>query len=140
MPSWASARRCISLELDQLGLAAAASPRILGAAVVLIGDVNKERLSHAKKVGFEPIDLTKHDRLDELVAHVLGKPEVDCGIDCVGFEARGGGPAGHVAEAPAAVLNGLREITRAPGSIGIPGLYVTEDPGSRDEAASHGQL
>src|SRR3954462_10909647 len=46
-----------------VGLAAAASARILGAAVVLIGDMNKERLAHARSVGFEPIDLTKHDRL-----------------------------------------------------------------------------
>src|SRR6266700_1140948 len=49
-----------------VGLAAAGSARILGAAVVLIGDMNRERLAHAKKVGFEPIDLTKHDRLGEL--------------------------------------------------------------------------
>jgi glutathione-independent formaldehyde dehydrogenase len=31
-------------------------------------------------------------------------------------------------------------ITRAGGAIGIPGLYVTEDPGSKDEAAQHGNL
>src|SRR3979409_1138838 len=35
------------------GLAAAASAQILGAAAVLIGDMNKERLAHAKNVGFE---------------------------------------------------------------------------------------
>ena len=69
-----------------VGLAAAASARLLGAAAVLIGDMNKERLAHAKNVGFEPIDLTGHDRLGELVADVLGVPEVDCAIDCVGFE------------------------------------------------------
>ena len=51
-----------------VGLAAAASARILGAAAVLIGDMNQERLAHARKVGFEPIDLTRHDRLGELVA------------------------------------------------------------------------
>jgi len=33
-----------------VGLAAAASARILGAAVVMIGDTNKDRLAHAKKV------------------------------------------------------------------------------------------
>src|ERR1700731_2032092 len=71
-----------------VGLAAAAAARVLGAAVVLIGDMNRERLAHAAKVGFEPIDLTKHDRLGELVADVLGTPEVDCAIDCVGFEAK----------------------------------------------------
>jgi len=123
-----------------VGLAAAAAARILGAAVVLIGDLNRDRLAHAKKVGFEPIDLMKHDRLGELVADVLGVPEVDCAIDCVGFEAKGAGPSGHITEAPAVVLNSLMEITRAPGSIGIPGLYVTDDPGSKDEAARHGEL
>ena len=32
------------------------------------------------------------------------------------------------------------EATRAAGSIGIPGLYVTEDPGAGDRAAKHGNL
>jgi glutathione-independent formaldehyde dehydrogenase len=31
-------------------------------------------------------------------------------------------------------------ITRAAGGIGIPGLYVTEDPGAQDKAAQHGAL
>src|SRR6266851_1483195 len=123
-----------------VGLAAAASAQILGAAAVLIGDMNNERLAHAKKVGFEPIDLTKHDRLGELVADVLGVPEVDCAIDCVGFEAKAQGADGHVVEAPAVVLNGLMEVTRAAGAIGIPGLYVTDDPGAKEQAAKHGNL
>jgi glutathione-independent formaldehyde dehydrogenase len=53
--------------------------------MVLIGDMNREPLVHAGKVGFEPIDLSAHDRLGEVVADVLGVPEVDCAIDCVGF-------------------------------------------------------
>jgi glutathione-independent formaldehyde dehydrogenase len=32
------------------------------------------------------------------------------------------------------------EITRAAGAIGIPGLYVTDDPGAADEAARRGSL
>jgi glutathione-independent formaldehyde dehydrogenase len=123
-----------------VGLAAAAAARILGAAVVLVGDMNQERLAHAKKVGFEPIDLAKHDRLGELVADVLGVPEVDSAIDCVGIEAKTRAARDHVVEAPAAVLNGLMGITRAAGSIGIPGLYVTDDPGAKDEAARRGSL
>jgi glutathione-independent formaldehyde dehydrogenase len=119
-----------------VGLAAAASARILGAAVVMIGDMNKERLAHAKKVGFEPIDLTKHDRLGELVANVIGVPEVDSAIDCVGFEAKTESADGKVVESPAVVLNGLMEITRPAGSIGIPGLYVTDDPGAKEAAAA----
>src|SRR6201993_248756 len=123
-----------------VGLAAAAAARVLGAAVVLIGDMNKERLAHAKKVGFEPIDLSAHDRLGELVADVLGVPEVDSAIDCVGFEAKAQGTDGKVIEAPAGVLNSLMEITRAAGAIGIPGLYVTDDPGATERAAKNGNL
>jgi glutathione-independent formaldehyde dehydrogenase len=32
------------------------------------------------------------------------------------------------------------EITRAGGALGIPGLYVTGDPGAADEAAKQGSL
>lgn len=122
-----------------VGLAAAASARILGAAVVLIGDMNGDRLAHAKSVGFEPIDLTTSDSLEDLIEAVLGVREVDAAIDAVGFEARGHGRE-HANEAPATVLNSLMAITRAAGRIGIPGLYVTEDPGSKDKAAQQGSL
>jgi glutathione-independent formaldehyde dehydrogenase len=119
-----------------VGLAAAASARILGAAVVMIGDFNKDRLAHAAKMGFEAIDLSKSDRLGDMIAEVVGTNEVDAAIDAVGFEARGhsGG------EQPAIVLNQMMEITRPSGSIGIPGLYVTEDPGAVDNAAKVGSL
>lgn len=122
-----------------VGLAAAAAAQILGAAVVMIGDMNDDRLAHAKNVGFEPIDLKKSDKIEELIAEVIRVPEVDAAVDAVGFEARGHG-SGHTSEAPATVLNSLMTITRAGGAIGIPGLYVTEDPGAGDEAAKHGNL
>lgn len=122
-----------------VGLAAAASAQILGAAVILIGDMNKERLKHAKSVGFEPIDLTKSEKLEDLIEDVLGVPEVDAAVDAVGFEAHGHGTH-NSEEAPAAVLNSLMTVTRAAGAIGIPGLYVTEDPGSKDKAAQQGSL
>jgi glutathione-independent formaldehyde dehydrogenase len=121
-----------------VGLATAASAHILGAAVVMIGDMNAERLKHAESVGFTPIDLTKSDNLGELIEKVVGKPEVDASIDAVGFEARAQGKDGQ--EAPATVLNSLMTVTRAAGSIGIPGLYVTEDPGAHDEASKTGNL
>lgn len=119
-----------------VGLAAAASAQILGAAVVMIGDFNKERLDHAAKFGFVPVDLSKSDRLGDMIAEVVGTNEVDSAIDAVGFEARG--HAGG--EQPAIVLNQMMEITRPAGAIGIPGLYVTEDPGAVDTAAKQGSL
>jgi len=123
-----------------VGLAAAASARLLGAAVVIVGDINPSRLEHARKVGFETVDLSKDAPLGEQIAQILGTPEVDCAVDAVGFEARGHGHAGSQTEAPAAVLNSLMEVTRAAGKIGIPGLYVTEDPGGVDKAAKTGSL
>src|ERR1700692_3113649 len=123
-----------------VGMAAAASARLLGAAAVIIGDVNAARLKHAQKMGFETVDLSLDATLVEQIAQILARPEVDCAIDCVGFEARGHGASGSRQEAPASVLNSLMEITRAAGSIGIPGLYVTGDPGAVDEAAKQGSL
>lgn len=123
-----------------VGMAAAASARLLGAAVTIVGDVNPARLAHARAVGFETVDLSKDASLGEQIAEILGTPEVDCAVDCVGFEARGHGHAGAQHEAPATVLNSLMEITRAAGKIGIPGLYVTDDPGAVDTAAKRGSL
>ncbi|SDC63864.1 glutathione-independent formaldehyde dehydrogenase [Massilia sp. PDC64] len=123
-----------------VGLAAAASARLLGAAVVIVGDVNPARLEHARKVGFETVDLSQDATLGEQIEQILGTPEVDCAVDCVGFEARGHGHAGAQHEAPATVLNSLMEVTRAAGKIGIPGLYVTDDPGAVDAAARKGSL
>ncbi|SFP86227.1 formaldehyde dehydrogenase, glutathione-independent [Hymenobacter arizonensis] len=122
-----------------VGLAAAASAQLLGAAVVIVGDMNKARLAHARSFGCETVDLTLDATLTEQITQILGVPEIDCAIDCVGFEASGHGTDSKK-EVPAAVLNSLMEITRAGGSIGIPGLYVTDDPGSKDESAQKGNL
>jgi glutathione-independent formaldehyde dehydrogenase len=123
-----------------VGLAAAASAQLLGAAVVIVGDVNPKRLQHARSVGFQTVDLSKDAALGEQIAQIVGVPEVDCAIDAVGFEARGHGHSGSQVEAPATVLNSVMEITRAAGKIGIPGLYVTDDPGAVDAASKRGSL
>ena len=121
-----------------VGIAAATSALLLGAACVIVGDLNEDRLAQARGFGCETVDVSKGDPKDQ-IAQILGEPEVDCGIDAVGFEARGHGKdASH--EAPATVLNSLMDITRAGGSLGIPGLYVTGDPGAADEAAKEGSL
>src|SRR5260221_6633943 len=61
-----------------VGLAAAAAARILGAAVVLIGGMNKERLAHARSFGCETIDLSQGGTLGEHLERILKVPEVDC--------------------------------------------------------------
>jgi glutathione-independent formaldehyde dehydrogenase len=120
-----------------VGLAAAASAQLLGAAVVIVGDLNAERLAQARSFGCETVDVSRGS-VEEQLAQILGEPEVDAAVDAVGFEARAHGP--DAPEAPATVLNSLMGVTRAGGALGIPGLYVTDDPGGVDEDARSGTL
>lgn len=121
-----------------VGLAAAHSAQLLGAAVVIVGDLNKDRLAQARSFGCETVNLREHPNLGEQIDQILGVPEVDCAVDCVGFEASGHGA--NAGEAPATVLNTIMQVTRAGGRLGIPGLYVTGDPGGIDEDAKIGTL
>jgi glutathione-independent formaldehyde dehydrogenase len=122
-----------------VGLACAAACHLLGAACIIVGDMIPERLEQARSFGCETIDLRKPATVAEQIEQVIGVPEVDCGVDCVGFEARGHGKD-SVVERPATVLNSLMEVTRAGGAVGIPGLYVTGDPGGVDANAKVGNL
>jgi glutathione-independent formaldehyde dehydrogenase len=122
-----------------VGLACAAACQLLGAAVVIVGDLIPERLAQAKSFGCETVDVSKDASVGDQIAQILKVPEVDCAVDCVGFEARGHGHDAKT-EAPATVLNSLMTICRAGGALGIPGLYVTDDPGGVDKAAQHGNL
>jgi glutathione-independent formaldehyde dehydrogenase len=122
-----------------VGLACAAACHLLGAACVIVGDMIPERLQQARSFGCETIDLRKPATLAEQIEQIVGVPEVDCGVDCVGFEAKGHGNDAAV-ERPATVLNSLMEVTRAGGALGIPGLYVTGDPGGVDANAKVGNL
>jgi glutathione-independent formaldehyde dehydrogenase len=121
-----------------VGLAAATSAFLLGAAVVIVGDLNEQRLAQARSFGCETVNVSEGDPKEQ-IEQILGEPEVDCGVDAVGFEAHGHGRDAQ-AERPASVLNLLMEVTRAGGAIGIPGLYVTGDPGATDPAAREGSL
>jgi glutathione-independent formaldehyde dehydrogenase len=121
-----------------VGLAAAYSAQLLGAAVVIVGDLNADRLAQARSFGCETVDVSVDATLEDQVAQILGTNEVDCAVDAVGFEASGHGK--DAGEQPAAVLNSIMGITRAGGGLGIPGLYVTGDPGAADEDAKQGTL
>ncbi len=122
-----------------VGLACAASCHLLGAAVVIVGDLIPERLAQAKSFGCETVDVSRSATVAEQIEQILGVPEVDAAVDCVGFEARGHG-AEAKKEMPATVLNTAMTVVKAGGNIGIPGLYVTGDPGGVDAAAKVGSL
>src|SRR5215475_4008083 len=74
-----------------VGLACAASCHLLGAAVVIVGDMIPERLAQARSFGCETVDLRKDATLAQQIEQIIGVPEVDSSVDCVGFEARGHG-------------------------------------------------
>jgi len=122
-----------------VGLACAHSAQFLGAAVVIVGDLIPDRLKQAQSFGCETVDLRQDAELPDQIEQILGVPEVDAAVDCVGFEARGHGASADT-EMPATVLNSIMEVTRAGAKLGIPGLYVTGDPGAADEAAKVGSL
>ena len=122
-----------------VGLACAASCHLLGATVVIVGDMIPERLAQARSFGCATVDLKLDATLGEQIAQIVGVPEVDAAVDCVGFEARGQGKDASV-ERPATVLNSVMEVVRAGGNIGIPGLYVTGDPGGVDDNAKIGNI
>jgi glutathione-independent formaldehyde dehydrogenase len=121
-----------------------------GVTTVIVGDLIPERLEQARSFGCETVDVSKGDPKEQ-IANILGEElayainppkaafEIDAGVDAVGFEARGHGEHADE-EMPATVLNSLMEMTRAGGALGIPGLYVTGDPGAKDDAAKHGSL
>ncbi|MFI5938256.1 formaldehyde dehydrogenase, glutathione-independent [Actinoplanes sp. NPDC051494] len=128
-----------------VGLAAATSAYLLGAAVVIVGDLNEERLAQARGFGCETVNVADGDPAEQVQqilgrdAPAIGQPLVDAAVDAVGFEARGHG-ADAATEMPATVLNSLMTLTRAGGAIGVPGLYVTGDPGGVDDDAKVGSL
>jgi glutathione-independent formaldehyde dehydrogenase len=121
-----------------VGLAAAHAAQLLGASVVVVGDMIPERLAQARSFGCETVDLREDAELADMIEQITGEPVVDAAVDAVGFEARGHGAG--AGEQPATVLNDIMTIARAGASLGIPGLYVTGDPGGVDENAQVGQL
>src|SRR6266545_846308 len=56
-----------------VGLACAASCHLLGAAVVIVGDMIPERLAQARSFGCETIDLKKSATLGEQIEQILGE-------------------------------------------------------------------
>jgi glutathione-independent formaldehyde dehydrogenase len=109
-----------------IGLCCAASCQLLGAAMVVVGDVISARLTLAANMGCKIVDMSSKIPVEEQLRTIVGKAEVDKSVDCVGFEATGYGKDLEKTVPPAA-LNMLFKITRVGGCIGIPGAYFMAD-------------
>ncbi len=120
-----------------VGLMAAYSAMLRGAAQVFVVDRVAERLHKAEEMGAIPVDFSAGDPVAQIKQHTGGEG-TDKGVDAVGYQAQAHGGADR--EEPATVLNSLIATVRPTGALGIPGLYVPADPGGPDASAKKGML
>lgn len=137
-----------------VGLMAAYSAVLRGGSNIYVVDRVPERLKAAEKIGCIPIDFTKGDAVDQIIAH--NGDMVDRSVDAVGYQAVN--PNGS-SEKPNIVLENMIRVTRACGGLGIAGLYVprydilplasddlirltnlNSDPGASDAASANGMI
>jgi glutathione-independent formaldehyde dehydrogenase len=135
-----------------VGLMAAYSAVLRGASEVFVVDRVPERLQKAEEIGAIPIDFSKGDPVEQIFEKRRSNPGiagamrpgedqmwgVQCGIDAVGYQATD--EQDQSREQPNQVLEDLIRVTNPTGRLGIPGLYVPQDPGGVNEQAKRGQL
>ena len=124
-----------------VGLMAAYSCLIRGAATVYSVDHVRERLDMAAGIGAVPINFDDGNPVEQISDLQGGL--VDKAIDAVGYQAAAAGSAaagGEQDEVPNIVLNQMIDVVSPTGAMGIPGLYVPTDPGGVDENARRGAL
>jgi glutathione-independent formaldehyde dehydrogenase len=122
-----------------VGLLAAYSSLIIGASKVYVIDKISDRVQLAEKIGTIPVDFSKGDPVEQVIDLNDGKL-VDKSIDSVGYQAKSYKHTDKEKEEPAIVINDMIRITKATGKLGIPGLYVPDDPGGADESVKKGRL
>ncbi len=118
-----------------VGLMAAYSAVLKGAAKVFVVDRVANRLKLAEQIGAIPIDFSQGDPVEQIADQTNGDG-TDKGVDAVGYQAH----TDSGDEQPASVLNQLIDTVRATGKIGVVGLYLPSDPGAPDEHSKNGEL
>jgi threonine dehydrogenase-like Zn-dependent dehydrogenase len=127
-----------------VGLMAAYSAKLKGASDIYVIDRVPSRLELAEEhCDATPINFEEGDPVEQIKD--LHGGGVDKGVDAVGYQAVDPDKEGDDAydparENPAVVINNLIRTVRPTGELGIPGLYVPEDPGAPDEMAAQGRL
>jgi glutathione-independent formaldehyde dehydrogenase len=137
-----------------VGLMAALSAKIKGAAEIYVVDSVKERLNLAAQIGATPVDFNAGDPVEQIFA--LRRPHRDkvqnlnagagdkmpgvmCSIDAVGYEAYAHGQAGKQ-QAPTQILDDCVRVTNPTGHIGLIGVYFPQDPGGVDPDEARGRF
>lgn len=118
-----------------VGLMAALSASLRGAAKIIVVDRQPDRLRLAEEIGAITVDDSQNDPVQFVLDQTDGMG-ADRGCECVGYQAHD--HAGH--EDPATTLNQLIESVKFTGGIGSVGIFLPADPGAKDEDAGAGRL
>lgn len=118
-----------------VGLMAAYSASIRGAAKIMLVDHQRDRLRLAEKIGAIPVDANDGDPVEQIMELTQGRG-ADKGCDCVGWQAHDPGGTEH----PDMVINNVIRSVRATGTIGVVGVYVPSDPNSPDKLGKEGRV
>ncbi|WP_205877061.1 glutathione-independent formaldehyde dehydrogenase [Mycobacterium camsae] len=118
-----------------VGLMAAYSAEIQGAAKVFVVDHNAERLALAEKFGAVAVNSGQVDPV-EYLKEATGGQGVDRGVEAVGYQAHDSSGA----ERSNMTMNALVDVVRPTGGIGVVGVFVPEDPGAADDLAKEGKM
>ncbi|WP_210508909.1 glutathione-independent formaldehyde dehydrogenase [Naasia sp. SYSU D00057] len=118
-----------------VGLMAAHSAMLRGAAQVFVVDKEADRLALAEKFGATAIDFSKTD-VEEAVMDLTDGFGADCGVEAVGYQAHDAVGEEH----PEMVLDNLVKTVRATGHIGVVGVYNPQDPDAANDLAKEGRI
>ncbi|MEU4252844.1 glutathione-independent formaldehyde dehydrogenase [Amycolatopsis sp. NPDC026612] len=127
--------RVVVFGAGPVGLMAAHSAVIRGAAEVYVVDKERDRLAMAEKIGVLPVDFGEADPVEQIMA-ATGGQGADCGVEAVGYQAHDHSGQEH----PELVLDNLIKSVRSTGGIGVVGVYVPQDPGAATEGAKEGRI
>jgi glutathione-independent formaldehyde dehydrogenase len=118
-----------------VGLMAAMSADLRGAAEVYVIDRQPDRLKLVERVGATPIDDSKGDAVQQILDLTQGQG-ADKGVEAVGYQAHD--HEGH--EQPGMTINALIQAVRPTGRIGVVGVFVPEDPNASTDLAKQGEF
>lgn len=130
-----------------IGLLAAYSSLLKGAAEVYVVDHIPERLDKAGEIGATPVDFGLGDPVEQILElrRSRGIPPgeelmggVQVGIDAVGFQAHD--RAAPEIENPRQVIDDLARLINPTGRLGIAGVYAEKDLHPAPEGHADGRL
>ncbi|MGA2365896.1 MAG: glutathione-independent formaldehyde dehydrogenase [Steroidobacteraceae bacterium] len=133
-----------------IGLLAAYSCRLRGAARIYVVDAVKERLEKAGELGAIPINFLHSDPVEQIKeqqskwrcgpAFRFETPlgGVSCAIDAIGFQARS--KTDYSREDPFWVIEAMAELVNPAGRISIVGVWPPKDAGAGESGLKEGKL